>query len=292
VGAILHSSTSGALVLLPPLRIEGIRHDRRTGEIRSSEKARTLGKRLAACVGALADSLKEFTQHTPSPVWVLDSQFRLARESEFETAIAQCTSDIGALQATKLTLETSLRDAGKLRMLLFEQGRPLEVAILEALRLFGFTAQPFSDGESEFDAVFVSPEGRCLGEAEGKDNRAVNIDKFSQLERNLQEDFARDEVTQFAKGVLFGNAYRLLSIEERKDFFTEKCVSAARRVGVALVRTPDLFAPAKYLQEHETDTTYAKRCREAIFQTSGEIVVFPVPPVEGTTAIAQSPKTE
>lgn len=28
----------------------------------------------------------------------------------------------------------------------------------------------------------------------------ANIDKFSQLERNLQEDFARDDVTEYAKG--------------------------------------------------------------------------------------------
>ena len=52
-------------------------------------------------------------------------------------------------------------------------------------------------------------EGRCIGEAEGRDNRAIGIDKMRQLEVNVLEDLSRDEVSEPAKGVLFGNAYRL-----------------------------------------------------------------------------------
>src|SRR5439155_24203874 len=109
---------------------------------------------------------------------------------------------------------------------------------------------PFVGGDSEFDVVFHAPEGRCLGEVEGKDAKAINIDKLSQLERNLQEDFARDEVTEFAKGVLFGNAERLKPPAQRGEAFTEKCISAAKRACIALVRTSDLFDPVRYLRTH------------------------------------------
>ena len=156
------------------------------------------------------------------------------------------------------------------------------------MTLFGFTVQPFTEGKSEFDAVFFSAEGRCLGEVEGKDNKPINIDKFSQLERNLQEDFARDEVSEHAKGVLFGNAYRLKSIGERDEFFTAKCLSAAKRIGAALVRTPDLFAPARYLKEHPIDADYAEKCGAAIFSAQGEVVQFPPPPVSETTEVVES----
>jgi hypothetical protein len=61
----------------------------------------------------------------------------------------------------------------------YEKGALLEQAILQALRLIGFEAEQYRESDSEFDVVFVSPEGRCLGEAEGKDNRAINIDKLS-----------------------------------------------------------------------------------------------------------------
>ena len=62
----------------------------------------------------------------------------------------------------------------------------MEAATIEALSLFGFRAKPFEDAESAFDAVFESPEGRCLGEVEGKDNRSINIDKLRQLEGTVK----------------------------------------------------------------------------------------------------------
>ena len=94
-----------------------------------------------------------------------------------------------------------MEEAAQLRVLLYETGKALEGAVLKALRLWGFVAEGHHDAESEFDAIFISPEGRFLGEVEGKDNKAVNIDKMGQLERNLQEDFAKDGVDSFAKGV-------------------------------------------------------------------------------------------
>jgi hypothetical protein len=72
---------------------------------------------------------------------------------------------------------------------------------------------------------------------------------------------------------------------DRDAFFTEKCISAARRIGAALIRTPDLFAPAKYLRENALDLEYAAKCREAILSTKGSIVVFPLPPQEGGVSV-------
>jgi len=74
--------------------------------------------------------------------------------------------------------------------------------------------------------------------------------------------------------VLFGNAYRLNPVDERGDYFTHKCLTAAKRSGTALVRTPDLFCAAQYLSE-ENDEEFAKKCREAILTTKGDIVSFP-----------------
>lgn len=100
---------------------------------------------------------------------------------------------------------------------------------------------------------------------------------MSQLERNLQEDFARKEVTGYAKGVLFGNAYRLVPLDDRKAFFTAKCLSGAKRSKVALIRTPDLFRVAKYMRSNK-DAAFAKACRAAIVRAQGGIVVFPQVP--------------
>ena len=143
----------------------------------------------------------------------------------------------------------------------------------------GFQASGFNDGESEFDAVFLTPEGRrFIGETEGRDSKAIGIDKFSQLARNLNEDFDRKEVEEMAQGILFGNGFRLLAPVDRIDPFTEKCRKAVKRTGFALVHTPDMFEPTRYLKEHPEDEDYAEACRRAIADTVGNMVKFPAPP--------------
>lgn len=289
VGAAFHGEL-GSLLLLPPLRYDEEAFEREAEEGEDeyetywTDDGIKFGKRLVSTLVALADGLKSSGQATPSPVWSMQSDYRLAAEAQLEASILNCAADIASLTIKKEQLETELANAGGLRRLLFEQGKPLERAVLEAMKIVGFDGTAFADGESEFDGIFVSLEGRCLGEVEGRDNKAINIDKFSQLERNLQEDFARDEVTEHAKGILFGNAFRLLPVGDRPEFFTVKCLSASKRIGAALVRTPDLFAPAKYLNENPSDVDYATKCREAIFSAAGEIVSFPPPPCKAKSA--------
>ena len=151
----------------------------------------------------------------------------------------------------------------------------METAILEAMELMGFVAHKYRSSDSEFDVVLECAEGRCIGEAEGKDNRAIGIDKMRQLEVNILEDLSRDEVSEPAKGVLFGNAYRLMPPSERSDaHFTAKCMSAAKRNGTAMVRTCSLFEVARVLAE-EPNEKFATLCRKAILDTAGDEVDFP-----------------
>ena len=174
----------------------------------------------------------------------------------------------------------------ELKNLLFEKGKPLERSILLALRLLGFKAEAFRAGDSEFDVVFIAPDGRrLLGEAEGRDDKPISIDKLDQLDRNIREDFQRPEIAEYAKGVLFGNASRFTRPGERGPFFTEKCLAGAQRSGVALVRTIDLFQVARYLQEHD-DPDFALECRKSILETTGKIVAFPAAPqAEGKSEV-------
>jgi len=148
--------------------------------------------------------------------------------------------------------------------------------IIEALSLLGFGAAAFKESGSEFDVVFESEEGRLIGEAEGKDNKAVNVDKLRQLSMNIHEDLLREAVTQPAKPVLFGNGFRLQRLSERSDPFTEKCQGAAATSSTALVFTPDLFWPVRYLVSN-SDPEYARACRHALLSSTGR-VAFPSPP--------------
>jgi hypothetical protein len=289
VGAAVQRK-GGTLLLLPPLQYDTDKFEREVEEedgttLDWTEEAYQFGKRLVSALVGMEGALKQSRQATAPPTWTTDSKYRLAEETEFEAAIEACNAELAVLQTKRLGLEEALEDAGTVRCLLFEQGKPLEAAILQAMNLFGFQARALDDGTSEFDAILTCPEGRCLGEAEGKDKKPINIDKFSQLERNLQEDFARDGVEEHAKGILFGNAHRLLPMSERGEFFTAKCIAAAKRIGAALVRTPDLFEPARYLKEHPEDLAYASKCRAAIMSTEGEVVAFPPVPTSDLSPV-------
>lgn len=92
-----------------------------------------------------------------------------------------------------------------------------------------------------------------------------------------------DEALQFGKR-LVGYLVALFDGLKQDGGVTPTPNWANKRIGAALVRTPDLFRPAKYLKENPSDTEYARRCREAIFSTAGEIADFPPPPVENGSA--------
>lgn len=93
---------------------------------------------------------------------------------------------------------------------------------------------------------------------------------------NIHEDLQREEVAAPAKGVLFGNGYRLTPPPERGIQFTEKCITAATSQATALVPTSSLFAVVKYLSA-QADDNFAAKCRTAILAGVG-IVEFPEVP--------------
>ena len=283
VAASIRETYGGhALLLLPPIHYaedefvesEFVDFTGETTEKSWTDKAMQHGRSFVSEVIAIATALQADTQLTPPPEWVGGNEYRLDTEAKLEKKIRRTRIQIEKMNAAKAALKRELQRAVQLRYLLYERGKPLEAATLEALTLFGFNANPFEDAESEFDAVFESPEGRCLGEVEGKNNHSIKIDKIRQLESNIQEDFAKDDVTAYAKGVLFGNPFRLTPVAKRKPAFTNKCMAAALRSKVALVRTSDMFEPARFLKTRR-NAAYARRCRKAIFEAEGKVVEFP-----------------
>ena len=260
---------SGTLILAPPLIPPRA--------LPNSDAMVTFRIRLSRSLVEVHRAARRGTGAAPPPDWASDPTFRLGREAVLKSGIRSTSGKIEILRTKQRSLEAKLAAVGALRRLLYEQGEQLEKVILDVLKLFGFEAEPYRDADSEFDAVFTSAEGRFLGEAEGKDRRPIDIRKLRQLTDNLEEDFARDEVEDYAKGVLFGNPHRLQPLDKRPDDFTAKCYTSAKRSKITLVRTADMFDPARYLSEND-DPEYARSCREAIQQCEGEVVVFPVPP--------------
>lgn len=282
VGAIYRSKTSaGSLLLLPDIEFHPESFFKTKGDKQTWTPAATqFAGRMVSTIVALDKALRAAGEVTPEPAWASDQRFSLPTEVALRVQLLEAEREVEETQKRKEKLGEELLASGAFRGLLFEKGKPLEAAIIEALRLFGFTAEPFKESDSEFDVVFESIEGRLIGEAEGKDNKAVNIDKLRQLSMNIHEDLQRESVTAPAKPVLFGNGFRLQPLHERGDPFTEKCHRAAATSSTALVFTSDLFPPVQYLV-NTSDAEYARACRIAILGSTGR-VVLPAPPVAET----------
>ena len=259
--------SSGHFILLPALDLE------------NSDQ----GNALIDCLVQIHKVLRSGTTRTPQPDWCKTEMYILEGEKILLCRVTKIEEEIHKL---KIEHDSSIQDLEKQtlpRALLYETGKALESAVIDAMETFGFKADRYSDNELDFDIVFESAEGRCLGEVEGKDNKFIDINKSDQLERHIQEDFARPEITKHAKGVLFGNPFRLTEPNNREQLFTEKVRQAAKRTRTALVHTPDLFPLVKYLKCN-SDPTLSKQIRKAIVESEGEIVKFPDVPSNKETS--------
>ncbi|WP_333805533.1 coiled-coil domain-containing protein [Sulfurospirillum sp.] len=276
VGAIITNKNGGVILLLPPIKLPddftGLHSDGKTPIWTS--KAIQFGKSLLNQIVAIDKSLKSSSENTPPPDWINEAQFQLSIEQKYLDEIVKLEEQIVNIQSqiekNRVALEKNLLS----KKLLYENGKPLEYAIIDALQIIGFKAENYDDGKSEFDIIFESEEGRFIGEAEGKDNSAIAITKFRQLESNILDDFERDEIKEHAKGVLFGNPFRLTHPNERKEFFTQKAIDSAKRSDIVLVNTHELFEVVKYLK-NTNDKQYAKKIRECFKNIKGEIIKFP-----------------
>lgn len=278
VGAMYRSkSSSGTLLLLPDLDFSPPEFTKQKGntEVWTPAATRFAGTFLSAVV-ALDKALRSSSEVTPEPSWAGAMQYTLAPESALRIKLLQAERRVEQAQRRKEQFVEEISVAAMPRSLLYEKGKPLEAAIIAALKTLGFQAEPFKESDSEFDVIFTCAEGRLIGEAEGKDTKAINIDKLRQLSMNIHEDLQREDVTSPAKPVLFGNGFRLQEPTGRPHPFTEKCHSAASSSSTALVATADLFPLVQYLLAHP-DPGYAFDCRAALLSTVGR-VTFPSPP--------------
>jgi len=268
VGACLQDI--GTMLFLPPIELP-----KDFKLMTWSDESMKFGHNLFKEILAIDKAVKSIGEHTAPPEWINTPKFLLDKEEECITKIRANEEAIQRLQDEIITYEQELAEARIPKHLLYETGKALEKAIIHGLRILGFEADNYQDEESEFDIVFKSSdEGRFLGESEGKDSKAIAVEKARQLEINIQEDFAKDGVEEYAKGVLFGNGYRLIEPSERAEGFTTKVQTLADRSGITLVNTHEFFKIVKYLQNTDNQD-YAKTIRECFRDTRGEIIMFP-----------------
>lgn len=276
-GVMRFQDWPGSLVLLPyfDFRADRFIEVSDEGEELWGEEALKASHALVGQLVAIDRMLKGSVELTPPPDWVNGFE-RPKAVDEIEGAIAEIDARIEELRRQRDGQVRRRADILEYSHLLYETGKPLERAIEKTLRLLGYTVETLRIDDLEIDHVIVGPSGRrMIGESEGKDSSAIDISKFRQLESNIGEDFERKEVNQPAKGLLFGNGFRLSAPASRAEQFTQKSLTNAARLGSALIRTADLYAVAVHLLDHPEDNSFRAACRSEIEETVGGIVSFP-----------------
>lgn len=279
LGAVVRvEELPGNLVLLPYFDLSDMYEysEEKNTDVWTSD-AMKISHALVGQLMAIDKQLRSSASTTTAPAWV-DSMSQPKQIAEIDAKIKKIDTRLVVLRETRDREKNEKEALLKHSALLYENGTPLEAAIEAGLQLLGYSVENYRDGDVEIDHIIVGSSGvRMIGESEGKDSAAIDITKFRQLESNIGEDLERDEITEPAKGVLFGNGYRLTNPDERPAQFTQKCLTNAKRLRTALVQTADLYQAVIYILDNPEDEKYKAACREAIENTEGEIVQFPRP---------------
>ncbi|MBD2755790.1 hypothetical protein [Spirosoma validum] len=264
--------TNGHLIFIPAINLP----DSFSKEDNEwTDEAYIWGKRFKQVLSEISKSLKTTKERTPQPEWSHNEDFNLLGSISTKQLIIESRERLLELENNISDLEQVLKEQESLKDLLFETGKALEHAVIKALKILGYFAEGYNDGRLELDQIIISPEGeRFIGECEGKDNKDVDVSKFRQLLDSLNEDFDREEVSEKADGILFGNPQRLIKPSDRTLDFTDKCKRGAEREKIALIKTYDLFIVSRYVLE-TNDEAFKLECRLAIKDQLGKVVKFP-----------------
>lgn len=251
VGFII-PSVNGIMVFLPPPPYEEV------------------NKKLLGVLIECAN--KYFIKHevTPPPNWI--DEFKLKGEEDFDLQILDLNKQLDEIGVKKREKEEKKNELTKYKALLYEQGPELENIVIESFKLFGFNAENRKLDDLEHDIVFESKEGKGIAEIEGKDNDAINIHKFDQLNRAVDEEFHL--TGKYPQGILIGNHYRLSKPTERKEPFTEKVHTVAKKKNFGLLTTLEIYNAVQKIIENPDDGKFKESCRFKILNTTGDIINF------------------
>jgi len=269
---------NGLVIFIPNLDFDSpkfTKYDSKTDKSTWTPEAIKTGKIFINSLVEIDKAIRKAEDKTPKPNWLKETQFNLKEAEKTELQIEKHKTEILKKQKEIENLKLKLDDQDSLKDLLFETGKPLENAVIEALKILKYQAENYDDGELELDQIIYSPEGeRFIGECEGKDNKDIDVSKFRQLLDGLNADFEKEDVNERAVGLLFGNPQRLLNPAERTLTFTQKCMTGAKRENIGLIKTEDLFRVCRLIIENNDDK-FAEKCRKAISQQLGQIIKFP-----------------
>lgn len=142
VGGLVRAKGVGALAVLPPLTWdEDALTYMRGKSVYWRKEATALGKRFVNALIAASEAFQREGKRTPVPDWAEASEYSLPTEQYLRDDLVRIDREMTEMAQRRKQLLGKVEEAAGLRWLLYESGKPLELAVIKALRLLGFTAE-------------------------------------------------------------------------------------------------------------------------------------------------------
>lgn len=199
------------------------------------------------------------------PVWL--ANYTVPGQGRNADEIAQLDEQIRKLQGKKELLEQQENGLAQFQWLLYEQGKfQLEPVVRRGFRALGFQVPEPDEYEEDWDVFLRSPEREGVAEVVGRDDNAIDIDKFRQL-LHYQTDWLGKDLDY--KGILVVNGYRLTDPRERGVQITGSAKRNCEKQGFCVLSTTELFKAVRAVLEQPENEELKRQIRLSLLEKTG-----------------------
>lgn len=275
----LNRHSNGHVLVLPPIEFERLLSDQYnclSSDVQMSydefvkHKFKDFENELITVHSALT------SDRQPEPNWA--SRYILGDETAFGSKIDALKRRIDKTKHELAKKENELRELNSIKGLLYGTSKFLEAQVTRALQELGYFVKSFSGEYVEIDHVVDDPDEniRFICETEGRDRKAVGIDKFRQLQDHLSQYAGGTKSKRALQGLLFVNGRRLIDPTSRGEVITPALLNRSIQTQTTIVPTVELYKAVSYLMGKK-DEEYKKAVRLAIRSKMGGIAEIPDP---------------
>jgi hypothetical protein len=194
--------------------------------------------------GVLLDCLRgilEIGFESPPPSWI--DKYTLPNETINAEKIMEIEKEINKLCVEKRKMEEEQINISKFKGLLYEKGkRALEPLVREAFRLIGFKVLEPKEYDEDYDLYIKEDQITIIGEIEGTDNSAIDVNKYRQLLDYVEHESLKGIN---CKGILIGNAFINKDPAERENQFSSHAIKGCERQKFCMITTHQIFEIVK-----------------------------------------------
>ncbi|CAN5843623.1 hypothetical protein BH23ACT11_BH23ACT11_06570 [soil metagenome] len=197
-----------------------------------------------------------------SPEWA--NRYRLPNEETAADRLESLQEEKRNLAERIEVAEKQLDHEKRFKKLLYKQGSALEIAVWEALEVLGATViRPETDSNKEDGRLTALIAESAMLEIKGRGS-SIKLQDIRQLHDWMENAYHEEQWE--GKGILIANTHLSEDPADRQTPFPDNCIRAARRYGISLTNSQQLFDKIKAVQKGEVDQ---ERFWKSIFETKG-----------------------